>query len=242
MTATWIAVEPDAPDHHSGLGYHVRSVLIAALVALVGQAFLMQASPAGAINRHPSIKSKLLTIEEMPAGWRIDNSSSNGGLGGTKCLAGLDKANKTPGQAEVSFEDGAGLPSVGEVIGSGKKLARTFSEISTRLAGCKTLKLKENGATYQGTIGALSFPTIGSKSSAFQITFTIEGVTAGIDLVVFDTASYVGALIYGNIGTPEISQVEAFAHLAFAKLTGSPLPSVPAPTSTAPTSVSVGPV
>jgi hypothetical protein len=194
-------------------------------------------SSAGAATRHPSIKSKLLTVAEMPAGWRIDNSSGSGGLGGTKCLAGLNKANKVPGQAGVSFEDGAGVPFVGEVIGSGKKLAKTFSEITTRLAGCKTLKLKENGATYPGTIGALSLPTIGNKSSAFLITFSIKGVTAGIDLIVFSTGSYVGALTYGDIGTPEISQVEAFASLALAKLTGSTLPSVPTTTTTVPASV-----
>lgn len=117
-------------------------------------------------------------------------------------------------------------------------LTRAFSEITTRLAGCKTLKLKENGATYPGTIGALSLPTIGNKSSAFLITFSIKGVTAGIDLIVFATGSYVGALTYGDIGTPEISQVEAFANLALAKLTGSPLPSVPPTTTTVPASLS----
>jgi hypothetical protein len=238
MTANWIAVEADAPKCRLGLGGRAQSVVTAGLVAFVGIAMMMQASVVGATTRYPSVKGKLLTIAEMPAGWRVDNSSSNGGLGGTKCLAGLNKANKTPGQAGVSFEDGAGVPFVGEVIGSGQKVTRAFSEISSRLAECKTLQLKEGGATYRGTIGALSFPTIGSKSSAFLISFTIKGVTAGIDLVVFATGSYVGALTYGNIGTPEITQVEAFAHLALAKLVGSTLPSVPTTTTTPPTSVS----
>jgi hypothetical protein len=69
------------------------------------------------------------------------------------------------------------------------------------------------------------------------ITFSIKGVTAGIDLIVFSTGSYVGALTYGDIGTPEISQVEGFASLALAKLTGSPLPSLPTTTTTTPASV-----
>jgi hypothetical protein len=148
MTATWIAVEPDEPDRHSGLLGSMRLALIGGLVAVIGLTFLPQIAPAGAIARHPSVKNKLLSIADMPAGWRIDNSSSSGGLGGTKCLTGLNKANKTPGQAEVQFEAGSGLPSVGEVVGSGQKLVRAFSELSTRLAECKTLKLKENGTTY----------------------------------------------------------------------------------------------
>jgi hypothetical protein len=81
----------------------------------------------------------------------------------------------------------------------------------------------------------LSLPTIGNKSSAFLITFAIKGVTAGIDLIVFSTGS--GALVYGDIGTPNISQVQAFANLALAKLTGSRLPSLPTTTTTVPASV-----
>jgi hypothetical protein len=58
----------------------------------------------------------------MPAGWRIDDSSSNsGGLAGTKCLDGLTKVSKEAGQAQVSFENGAGIPYVAEIIGSGTK-------------------------------------------------------------------------------------------------------------------------
>jgi hypothetical protein len=234
MRGIRIIGNPNALDQDSAARGQMRSVPIIALAVV---ALLTSASPAGAITRQPSIKSKLLTIAEMPAGWRIDNSSGSGGLGGTKCLAGLTKADNDTGQAEVSFEDGAGLPFVGEVIGSGKKVTRAFSKVISRLDVCKTLKLKENGATYPGTIGALSFPIIGNKSSAFLITFTIKGITAGIDLIVFATGSYVGALTYGDIGTPETSQVEAFANLALAKVMGSPLPSVPTTTTTGPGSV-----
>jgi hypothetical protein len=239
MTAVRVILGPDTLNRHSVRGVSMRSVLFCGHVALVTVAVLSQTSLTGAITRHPSAKSKLLTISEMPAGWRIDNSSSNaGGIGGTKCLAGLNKANKTPGQAEVSFDDGAGVPSVGEILGSGKKLVRAFSEIAVHLKECKTLTLKENGANVSGTIGALSFPTMGAKSWAFQITFNIKGVTAGFDLIVFAAGSYVGALIYGDIGTPEISQVEAFANLALAKVKGAPLPSISSPTTTGPTSIS----
>jgi hypothetical protein len=178
---------------------HIRSLVVASLFA--SAAFFMQASAAGATSTHPSIQSKLLTVSELPAGWRVNNSSSSGGLGGTKCLSGLN-ASKDSGQAGASFEDGAGVPFVGETIGSGKKLTRAFSKITTRLGECKTLTLKEGGAAYQGTIGSLSFPTIGSKSSAFLITFTIKGITAGIDLIVFASGPYVGALIYGDVGNP----------------------------------------
>ncbi len=172
----------------------------------------------------------------MPPGWRVDNSSSSGGLGGSRCLAGLTTTTHHTSQAAAEFEYGAGLPFVGETLGSGKQEVSDFAKVSARLAGCKTLKLTANGATYPGTIGALSFPTVGTKSSAYLITFAIKGVTAGIDLIVFTTASYVGTLTYGDVGTPDVSQVEAFASLALAKLRGSPLPSLPTPT-TAPHSV-----
>ncbi len=47
--------------------------------------------------------------------------------------------------------------------------------------------------------------------SPFLITFVIKGITAGLEFIVFATSPYVGALTHSDIGTPEISQVGAFA-------------------------------
>jgi hypothetical protein len=91
--------------------------------------------------------------------------------------------------------------------------------------------------TVSGTIGALSFPTIGTKSSAYLIIFVFKGVTAGLDVIVFSTGPYVEALIYGTSGTPNLPQFAAFANLALAKLTGLPLPPAPSTTTTVPASV-----
>jgi hypothetical protein len=68
----------------------------------------------------------------------------------------------------------------------------------------------------------MSFPTVGSRSSAYAIDISIQEISAGADIVVFEAGPYVGALLYEDIGTPDPGQAEAFVMEAVAKIEGKP--------------------
>ena len=67
------------------------------------------------------------------------------------------------------------------------------------------------------TIRPISFPRVGSESSAYAWTFTISGVPIGDDLILFHAGSYEGYLTYADVGSPSPATVQAFANAAVAK-------------------------
>jgi pimeloyl-ACP methyl ester carboxylesterase len=67
------------------------------------------------------------------------------------------------------------------------------------------------------TIRPISFPRVGSGSTAYAWTFTVSGIPVGDDLVLFRAGSYEGYLTYADVGSPSPATVHAFADAAVAK-------------------------
>ena len=59
------------------------------------------------------------------------------------------------------------------------------------------------GESLDLTAGAMSFPKMGNGSSALQLTFSVQGVNGGADLVLFRVGSIVGVSEYADIGSPD---------------------------------------
>jgi len=64
----------------------------------------------------------------------------------------------------------------------------------------------------------LSFPALGSQSAAYQASGTVSGLTIGVDLVLALKGTQVAVMAYGDVGTPNITQVVALATKAVAKI------------------------
>jgi pimeloyl-ACP methyl ester carboxylesterase len=55
------------------------------------------------------------------------------------------------------------------------------------------------------TIRPISFPRVGSGSTAYAWTFTVSGIPVGDDLILFRAGSYEGHLTYADVGSPSIT-------------------------------------
>lgn len=188
--------------------------------AIVSAGSLFVVMPAGGLTTS-QLHSKALSLSNMPAGWAVDNSSSGGGIS-SGCLAGLKRPPGTDTKVSVAYKDGQ-LPEFLELLASGKRALPAYKELSHVLARCRRFTASGNGQTYNYTVGAMSFPQVGNDSSAYSITFSVQGVSGAIYLVLFQVGSIVGAVGYGDIGRPDTSQFQAFVTEAIDKIEGKPV-------------------
>jgi hypothetical protein len=183
-----------------------------------------------------TVKAHLLALTDLPAGWSVNNTSSKGsGLATSRCLASLKKhkGQKTV-QATASYEQNSNLPVLEELLAAGPGVNATYTKVAKALAKCKAVTLKANGKTLHGTIGQMSFPKVGERSSAYSLGLTLTKVHIGFDLVLFRAAKYIGLVGYADIGMPAITTAAAFVKEAVAKAEGQSV-SPPAAPGTAPT-------
>jgi hypothetical protein len=167
------------------------------------------------------LKAKVLSISNLPAGWSVNNSSSTGS-GDQGCLSDVRNPPKHGLKASASFAQG-NAPILGEVLGAGPGSKATYSTLNRVLSSCKTYTITDNGQSETVHIGAMSFPSVGQQSSAYALTLTSDGINLGGNIVLFKVDGITGAVVYANIGTPNITQTEAFVTEAVAKIEGKPV-------------------
>jgi len=178
------------------------------------------AAGCGGHSASTTLKSRLLTASDLPAGWKAAPVSTSTKLtAGTPCLSRLPNTLKGFTYETAGFVQGSSIPNLGEVLASGTEVGPTWNRFGDALAGCRTATLTLGGIKVKATVRRLAFPRLGRTSSAYAWTFTLAGIRLGFDLVLFQTATYGGYLSYADLGSPQISTVEAFARAAVAKAT-----------------------
>lgn len=65
----------------------------------------------------------------------------------------------------------------------------------------------------------MSFPTIGDQSSAYAMNLSSQGVSVGVDIVLFKAGKFDAELVYEDF-SPDASTVQSFATQAVAKVLG----------------------
>ncbi len=175
---------------------------------------------AGASTK-TQLRSKLLTISNMPTGWTVDNSSSGSGGASGGCLAGVKQAPKSENKVTASFENGQ-LPQLEEELVSGHEGTAAYNRLNKVLAGCKHFSVASNGQTLTFTVGAMSFPTVGDETNAYAVSFSVRGVNAAADFVLFKVGSVAGLIEYADIGQPDPNQLQGFVIEAVNKIEGKP--------------------
>jgi hypothetical protein len=182
--------------------------------------FVTLAGPATAVTKS-QVAARALSLQNMPTGWSVANSSggSVSAVGG--CLKGLEAMKKRAKgivRASVTYQDGT-VPQLGEIIEAGSGAIARYRKFTAILSDCKDISFSASGSKVTGTVGAMSFPKVGDSSSAYAVNLTVQGQTLGIDFVFFRVGQFDGELSYGDI-SPDPDVVSAFATEAVNKILG----------------------
>ena len=194
-------------------------VMVTALV-LMGMPAIVVAR-AGAVTRS-QLQAKVLSLSNLPSGWRAENPS-----GGTDTYTGylrtLHTSPKSVGSANAFYVHGNSAPAVGEVLGNGSEALRRYQLLNKVLSTCRKLGGTDDGVQIKGTVSAISFPDVGTRSRAYAISLSVGGIAISADVITFEVGEYAGELLFEDIGQPTIAQVVSFADEAVAKVEGKPV-------------------
>ena len=164
----------------------------------------------------PALESKVLALSDLPTGWAVDNSSPTGTQ--ASCLKDASDATTSGATATATakFVKGTSLPALAQQLAQlpSDRVDGNYTKATSILSGCKAL----SGEFVTGTIGTLSFPTIGDASSAYLVTLVSRGLKAGANFLVFRKGDYVSDLYFAQIGTPSTAMTQQFAETAAARL------------------------
>lgn len=201
----------------------MRRVTFSMVALLIGLSMLV-AIPAGATT-NKQLKAEALSLNDMPTGWSVDNSSS----GGTSNLGGCLKSLATPSRipkglvrVQVKYVDES-VPALQENLISGKDARQRFQKEVTILNGCKSISFtSSDGTQVTGTVGAMSFPNVGASvpTNAFALNFTAKGISIGADIVLFRVGQLFGDVLYEDF-SPDASTLQGFVTAAVNKIEGS---------------------
>jgi hypothetical protein len=165
--------------------------------------------------------SQLLSISDFPTGWAIDNSPDTNDSSTPSCLATLKTSTAPAKHASVAFQYGTSVPKLAQSIGTyptSAAASASFGRGSSILDGCTDISITSEGKTITGSIGALSFPSIGDQSKAWSMVFSTDGVTVGFDVVLLQKAAELEEVIIGDLGTPSITGLTTYCAKALAKM------------------------
>jgi hypothetical protein len=185
------------------------------------QLFVGTAPTAGATLTKSQLQSKAISLSNLPTGWTGDRSSSGGATSKVACFDGLKSHFPGESKMDVSYTHG-GQPAFQQTIESGpsRTLNSRYQAFKKTLSNCKHISFTSGGQQFSGSIGALSFPRVAKASSAFGITLTTQGVTVGVDIVLFEQCDVLGDVVYGDLNQPDRSQVQATVKVAVNKIEG----------------------
>lgn len=167
------------------------------------------------------LKGMLLTVSDLPTGWSVDNSSKSSAddtTNGFACMQPIEDENKNLPNAGITFVQGS-LPQMVEGLTyDGPTVAKRFDDAVKTLDGCTDVSIASNGQTAKGSIGAMSFPTVGDESAAYAANLDLGGVSVGIDLVIARKGDVALVMFLVDGGSPDTTMLQTSATKALAKV------------------------
>jgi hypothetical protein len=163
----------------------------------------------------PNLKPLLLSVTDLPTGWSVDNSKSGGSSTFKGCKT-FNTVNQTD-SASTEFTDG-GLPVLVESLGWSPNAPALLKSGIANVNQCKSMTISNNGQTEKATMGPMSFPTVGSKSAAYQMIVNIKGLNVDFDIVIAQKGNYLVLVALGDLGPPNTTQLQQFVSAAMTKI------------------------
>ncbi len=166
----------------------------------------------------PSAQQYLLSISDLPTGWSVDNTQQSAT---DSCY--YDPLTKVPSAsyAHAAFAEGGNVPELVEelaVFTSPSAASSAFTTIKHTLDGCTQFNETSNSETITGTMGAMSSPSYGNKSTAYDATLNVEGETLNQGFVVVQKGPFVVAVALGDIGSVDSDTLQGFVAQGVGKL------------------------
>lgn len=197
-------------------------------------------STVHAASRNATLRSRLLSVADLPAAWSVAPVTSTKGLHqvatspcGAALLAVLSpprppksSVGATYGTASL-FVEGAAVPALQDTLASGAQARKAWQRFDAALTSCRTATFVLKGTKVQASGNPFALARLGRRSSAYAWAFRQAGSSIGddVDLILFQTANSYGYLSYSDVGPPPLSTLLAFARAAVAKATnGSAVP------------------
>jgi hypothetical protein len=198
-----------------------RMIWGASTLAVVGALTLgtMSSVQAGASQPGTSLRGKVLSVSDLPAGWSVGHTSK-GTATDRGCFHAFSITPPAGTRAKVAFA-GASTTFLGETLATGHIEVTRWTDLTDQLKDCEPFTFTAAGKTAKVSVGAMSFPKVGKQSMAYAMTITATTRTIDADVVLFKAGKYVGLVDYGGLGTPDVTQAEKFVDLAVAKVNGS---------------------
>lgn len=204
----------------------MRGVAASVALAVVLVFAAAPAAPAaanGGVGRgmtKAQLESRLLTVGDLPPGWAVTRRSTTGqsAVMHTGCLASA-RFKSTPHSVNVTvtFVQSTGLPVLSESLGTARHVQRVWHRVTHLLGRCRSVTLTTKGTEHIISIAPLPFPRVARKTAAFALSFTVQGIKAGADLVLFDLGRFAGVLMFVYLGSPPARVVEVLVREAVAK-------------------------
>ena len=169
------------------------------------------------IGHRDTAQSRLLSAADLPAGWSATPVSQKAVQTSAPCLSGLSANHQGYTYASAAFVQGTSIPSLGEVWPPARRRSGSGRAWAARWRAAGRRRSPSRGVKSPVTIRPMSFPRVGSGSTAYAWTFTVSGIPVGDDLILFRAGSYEGYLTYADVGSPSPATVQAFADAAVAK-------------------------
>jgi hypothetical protein len=202
-------------------------MLAASTIALVVAMSAVPTIPAGALTRS-QLKSKTLSLSNMPTGWTASSTSPSGSTSSTStltsaCLKGVSRAPKDQTVAKVLYRDGR-IPLFGEELGWGRGALAGYERLNHILATCKHVSGSTEGQKYSFTVGALTFPKLGNTTGAYRMTLAAAGIHVTTDFVLLRVGPVEATIVYRGAVQPQPNQLQGFVSEATDKIEGKPVP------------------
>jgi pimeloyl-ACP methyl ester carboxylesterase len=179
----------------------------------------------GANSAVNALQGRMLSVSDLPSGWKSAPVPRSTQATAGSCLAGLPGHLRGVPYAARGFVLRLATPTFGEVLSSGARMRHEWKLLASRLARCRSATIPVDGHEVKSTIRPLRFARVGDSSSAYAWSLEVSGVRVGFDMVLFTAGRYVGELVYSSLGPPPVATVRAFARAAVAKIrTGSTAP------------------
>jgi hypothetical protein len=169
----------------------------------------------------PDLKAQLLTVADLPAGWSIGNSNGGDNTSAPSCVQRFDSELHTNVKADASFVKGSDFPVFAQSIGyfgSNATARSKFSAGAEIYNACTDVSFTSDGQKVTGSMAAMSFPKFGDQSQAWDMTFTVEGTTLVLDLVLMQKGAELEQVSYGDFGTPDLNELRTWAKSAADKM------------------------
>ncbi len=159
--------------------------MTAAAVGLSAALLLPSTAYSAYALSQSQLKAKTLSLSDMPSGWSVAHIPSNSLTALTGCLSEVKAFNqqqKGVPRVRVDYIDGSAPPLLQDTLISDKGVAKQYDQAIALMNTCKAVSYEASGTKVTGSIGAMSFPTVGDVTKAFAVRLSTKGLNAGTNL------------------------------------------------------------